>query len=542
MRTQARKAVATLVPAAAPWWKEGVIYQIYPRSFADSNGDGVGDLPGITSRLDYLVDLGVDAIWLSPIYPSPMKDFGYDVSDYCAVDPVFGTLDDFDTLLEQAHRRGIRVILDMVMNHTSDQHPWFLESRASVQSPKRDWYFWRKGRSVGRPPNNWAAAFGGSAWERDALTGEYYLHLFDRSQPDLNWRNPDVKRAMIDVWRFWLERGVDGFRLDVAHMLMKHPELPDNPFRLGLRDYDRQLHGNHENLAETHGLWKELRRVLDEYPDRMLVGEVHWRGEGAEAYYGDGTDELNLTFNFAMMFARYRAGTFRRAVEDWERRLPPDAWPCWVLSNHDNRRHISRWANRPERARLTAMFLLTIRGTPFLYYGEEIGMQEAFIPRRELRDPPGVRYWPIYRGRDGCRTPMQWSSTPYAGFSSTHPWMRLGADAARNNVERQEADQGSLLNLYRHLIRLRRSTPALTRGTLRFLPERDRAVLGYLREHPEQTALVCLNFSARERVVDLVDEASGRWQIALSTISRPRTDVSGKLRLGPDEGAVLVRL
>ncbi|HJW82734.1 MAG TPA: alpha-amylase family glycosyl hydrolase, partial [Anaerolineae bacterium] len=382
------------------WWRDGVIYQIYPRSFADSNGDGIGDLGGITSRLDYLRDLGVDAVWLSPVYPSPMKDFGYDVSDYTDIDPVFGTLADFDDLLREAHTRGIRIIMDMVMNHTSDEHPWFVESRSSRDSPKRDWYIWRDAKPEGGPPNNWTSVFGGGAWEFDAGAGQYYLHLFDPGQPDLNWRNSGVKQAMFDACRFWLDRGVDGFRLDVAHMPFKHPDLPDNPPKFGLRDYDRQRHFYHQNLPETHAMWKGFRRLLDEYPQRMAVGEVEL--DGAEAYYGNGGDELHLAFNFGLLRLPWNARAIQRVIADWEARLPGGAWPCWVLSNHDVKRHISRWGSgalAEARAKLAAAMLLTLRGTPFMYYGEEIGLREGRIPRREIVDPPGRRYWPFYTGR-----------------------------------------------------------------------------------------------------------------------------------------------
>jgi alpha-glucosidase len=535
------------------WWRDGVIYQIYPRSFADSNGDGVGDLPGITSRLDYLRDLGVDAIWLSPIYPSPMKDFGYDVSDYCDVDPLFGTLSDFDDLLHEAHARDIRVVMDMVMNHTSDEHPWFVESRASLNNPRRDWYIWRppassprlRGGRRGGQPNNWASVFGGSAWEFDARTGQYYLHFFDPGQPDLNWRNPEVKQAMFDACRFWLDRSVDGFRLDVAHMPFKHPDLPDNPRKLGRRGYERQHHVYHENLPETHTLWREFRALLDVYPERMAVGEVP--SDVAHTYYGSGDDELHLAFNFSLLELPWNPRVVQRAIVEHEARLPDGAWPCWVLSNHDNVRHVSRWGSGVEgdaRARVAATMLLTLRGTPFLYYGEEIGMRQARIPRAEIVDPPGRRYWPFYGGRDGCRTPMQWDATPNAAFSAGKPWMRLSRDVDRINVERELADPDSLLNLYRRLIALRKVIPALHRGSYRPLFERPREVMAYLREHDRQQVLVCLNFASRPARFDPSEADDGEWKALLSTVTHrgEGMGVGGEVTLYPNEALVLERV
>ena len=530
------------------WWRDGVIYQIYPRSFVDSNGDGVGDLRGILSRLDYLCDLGVDAMWLSPIYHSPMKDFGYDVSGYTGIDPIFGTLADFDDLLHEAHARGIRVIMDMVMNHTSDEHPWFIESRSSRDNPKRGWYIWRPptpsaGRP-GEPPNNWASVFGGSAWEFDAHTGEHYLHLFAPGQPDLNWRNPQVKQAMFDACCFWLDRGVDGFRMDVAHYLGKHPDLPDNPPKPGLRGFDRQRHFYHKNRPETHAIWKEFRKLLDTYTDRTIVAEVD--PDGAEGYYGNGDDEFHLAFNFSLIDLPWNPRAMQRAILDYEARLPEAAWPCWVMSNHDNVRHISRWgsgADAEARAKTAAMLLLTTRGTPFVYYGEEIGLRQADIPRREIVDPPGKRYWPFYRGRDGCRTPMQWDGGPNAGFSGGKPWMRLSRDWERINVQRQQADPDSLLSLYKRLLAIRRATPALRRGAYHPLLPRPRDVMAFVREHDGQSILVCLNFSAKTARLDLAQAGGGEWTVLLSTATHSGEGmmVSGEVTTYPNESLVLER-
>ncbi len=516
------------------WWRDGIIYQIYPRSFADSNGDGVGDLPGITSRLDYLQWLGVDAIWLSPIYPSPMADFGYDVSNYHDIDPAFGTLADFDRLVTEAHARGIHVVLDMVMNHTSNQHPWFIESRSSRDNAKRDWYIWRDGRN-GREPNNWEAVFGGKAWTWDERNGQYYLHLFLPEQPDLNWRNPQVKKAMFDECRFWLDRGIDGFRLDVAHMFVKAEGLPDNPLDLGLRGYDRQQHFYHINQPETHVIWKEFRRMLDTYPEHMAVGEVE--PEGALDYYGHGQDELHLVFNFGLLHQGWHARSFYNVVADWEARLPSAAWPCWALGNHDVSRIAGRYVTgsfTEGRLRVAAMMLLTLRGTPFIYYGEEIGMQEGNIPRAEIKDPPGRRYWPLNKGRDGCRTPMQWDSSPNAGFSAGKPWLRVNPDYGRLNVELQRANGRSLLDFYRQLIALRRESPALTRGTYRS-PLRPIDIWAYERAAEGQRMLVVLNFFSRPTEFEL----AGRWRIRLSSEVQPDSTVSGSLILAPNEAVIL---
>jgi len=516
------------------WWRDGIVYQIYPRSFADSNGDGIGDLPGIISKLDYLCWLGVDAIWLSPIYPTPMADFGYDVSNYHDVDPIFGKLADLDRLIAEAHTRGIRIVLDMVMNHTSDRHPWFIESRSSRENPQRDWYIWRDPKN-GREPNNWESVFGGKAWEWDAHTGQYYLHLFLPGQPDLNWRNPQVKEAMFNECRFWLERGVDGFRLDVANMLVKATGLPDHPWRFGLRGYDRQHHFYHSNQPETHAIWKEFRELLDSYPERMAVGEVEL--EGAEGYYGSGQDELNLVFNFGLLNQRWRARNFSTVVSDWDEKLPTQAWPCWVMNNHDNRRAISRHAAGAftrARAKVAATMLLTLRGTLFLYYGEEIGMTEGSIPRSEILDPPGRKYWPIYKGRDGCRTPMQWDATPNAGFSTGKPWLHVNPDFAHVNVEAERADPQSLLNYYRRLIALRRESPALLQGTYREL-SRPMDVWAYERAGGGQRILIVLNFSSHSAHIQLDEE----WRVRLSSVERSPSVVTGLLALAPSEAAIL---
>jgi alpha-glucosidase len=524
------------------WWKHGVVYQIYPRSFMDASGDGVGDLEGIRQRLGHLAWLGVDAIWLSPCFPSPNKDFGYDVSDYCAVDPLFGSIADLDRLIREAHGNGIRVILDWVPNHTSDEHAWFRESRSSRESPKRDWYVWRDAAPGGGPPNNWHAVFGGSAWEWDEATGQFYLHSFLKEQPDLDWRNPEVEAAMHDVLRFWLDRGVDGFRIDVIHRIAKDPELRDNPLHEnGLPGFLGQVHAHDENHADVHDFLSRLRGVLDAYPERMAVGEValsHPDPAEVARYYGHG-DQLHLAFNFSFMHQRWAAPLLRQEIERFCALLSERGWPCWVLSNHDFPRHATRHDHPTlgeARARVAAALLLTLRGTPFLYYGEEIGMRNVPIPEDRLRDPLA---WTIHPklSRDPERTPMQWSDGPNGGFTTGEPWLPLADDFALRNVEKQHWDPGSILHLYRDLISLRRVSPALERGTMHWLPGPE-DVLAYERRHADARALVALNLGDEPARVPL-PEAHVRGGLHTREGSPlPRT--SGELELGPCEGIVLL--
>jgi alpha-glucosidase len=522
------------------WWSDGVVYQIYPRSFADANGDGVGDLEGIRAHLDHLAWLGVDAIWLSPIQRSPMKDFGYDVADYCAIDDLFGSLADFDRLLADAHARGIRVLLDWVPNHSSDRHPWFVESRASRVSPRRDWYVWRDPGPDGGPPNNWYSVFGGGAWTWDARTGQYYLHTFLREQPELNWRSPELVAAMHDTLRFWLDRGVDGFRIDVIHALAKDPALRDNPAIEGRpAGYFGQSLVHSQNHPDVHEVVRGIRGVLDEYDERMAVGEVYIMDPTEVAkYYGKG-DELHLAFNFSVMKTPWDANGFREQIERMEALLPPDwGWPTLVLSSHDEPRHASRY-DHPElgeaRARLAAMLLLTLRGTPFLYYGEEIGMRNVEIPPDRIRDPVGINIHPR-ASRDPERTPMLWSAGPGAGFGSSEPWLPLGPDAGRRSVEAQRGDPASLLHLYRDLLALRRATPALQRGSYRGL-DAPPGVFAYERRDGAQVVRVVLNFG----------DAPTRWSGGEGSVvaglrtayGRPLPDTPD-VDLEPAEGMVLV--
>ncbi len=554
-----------ITPMSLPWHQTGIIYQIYPRSFADSNGDGIGDLNGITSRLDYLADLGVDAIWLSPIYPSPDVDFGYDITDYCDIDPRFGTLADFDRLLNEAHARGIRVVLDLVLNHTSDQHPWFIESRSSRDNPKRDWYLWASPGADGRPPNNWQSIFGGPGWELDPTTGQSYFHMFYKEQPDVNWHNPAVRQAMLDVFRFWLDRGVDGFRLDVFSAYFKHPQFASNPPALGipLYSFSTQQHINDCERPEMIPLIQEIRALLDSYStpgrERYAVGEpFRSAADSAARYCGPGL--LHAVFNFELLESPWSSRRWMSAIQRWEHLLG-DTWPNYVLNNHDVVRSGTRyhslpgntrfpgfyWGRREDDARLkvAAALLLTLRGTPFLYYGEEIGMRDIPVRSRdEVLDPIGRRFWPFIKGRDGCRSPMQWCAAPNAGFTQpgVRPWLPLHEDASRRTVEAQQADPRSLLNFYRQLIALRRASPALIEGMFQPVTFGTRFIMAYLRQTKDQVLLVVLNLSPRRQRLVLgshLSRAALRLLLSTHRDSLPSASTGSLLALEPYEAMII---
>jgi alpha-glucosidase len=524
----------------ASWWQRGVIYQIYPRSWMDSNGDGVGDLPGMLARLDYLTWLGVDAIWLSPIYPSPMVDFGYDVSDYRGVDPVFGTTADFDRLLAEAHDRGLRVILDWVPNHTSDQHPWFLASRSSRDDPKRDWYVWRDPAPGGGPPTNWLNYTGHSAWRFDQRTGQYYYRVFLDQQPDLNWRNPAVRAAMFDTLRFWLGRGVDGFRIDVLSLLIEDDQLRPNPPNPAYRPgedfpFMRQLSVHNVNRPETLELAGQIRRVADEFGgDRVLLAELVLPVEQLVTYHGSNGDGIQVPFNFELLTAAWDARGIAGYVDRYLAALPPGAWPNWVLGNHDVPRVASRIGRA--QARVAAMLLLTLRGTPTLYYGDEIGMRDVPIPA-DLTLDPVARLMPG-RGRDPERTPMQWDGGPGAGFTTGTPWLPLAADAGSVNVAAQRDDPGSVLALHRRLLDLRRRTPALTAGGYEPV-QADGDVLAYVRAGSGRRFLVALNLGPRPgRLAPPGAPLSGRVAVATHP-GREGTPVATPITLAGDEGLLI---
>ncbi|MBN1266588.1 MAG: alpha-glucosidase [Anaerolineales bacterium] len=531
-----------------PWWKEAVFYHIYVRSFSDSNGDGLGDLPGLISRLDYLKggedSLGIDALWLSPVYPSPDADFGYDIADYCNIDPRYGTMQDFDRLVESAHQRGIRILMDLVFNHTSDQHPWFLESRSTRNNPKRDWYIWHDPKRGRKPPNNWASIFGGGAWEFDPATSQYYLHMFVKQQPDLNWRNPDVPAALMDVVRFWIDRGVDGFRLDVFNMWYKHPDLPNNPPAFGIRPFDRQKHVNDMDQPEMFSALKSFRAILDSSREKTSVGELFGHDPDLAAAYC-GKDKLHMVFNFEFSDCRFSPAAFRNAIQRWEASLGEDQWPCYVLSNHDLNRHITRYAKHPPNAvaRITATLLLTLRGTPFIYYGEEIGLPDTRLERSQIVDPPGQRYWPLYKGRDSARCPLPWDSSPNGGFTSGQPWLPLYSNFQQHNVALQQSSPDSVFAFYRRMIQLRKEIPALTQGRYRSLNDSATAGMVYLRETETQQALIGLNFS-NKRVYLNSSETLGpeSWfQIISSCTDTSASIAAGGIYLNPYEAVVWVR-
>jgi len=522
------------------WWQRGVIYQIYPRSFQDSNADGVGDLNGICERLDYCSRLGVDALWLSPVYPSPMADFGYDVSDYTDIDPLFGTLEDFDRLLAEVKQRSMKLIMDYVPNHTSDQHAWFKDSRSHRNSPRRDWYLWRDAAPGGGPPNNWLSNFGGSGWEWDPLTSQYYYHSFLREQPDLNWRNPAVIAAMHDVLRFWLRRGVDGFRVDVLWLLIKDDQWRDNPpnpdFKPGMPAFHSQLPTYTSDRPEMSGVVSGLRRVLDEYPDRVMIGEIYLSLDRLMAYYGDKLDGVQLPFNFQLLQTVWDAGTIGTLIDRYERALPQGGWPNWVLGNHDNPRIASRVGFA--QVRVAAMMLLTLRGTPTMYYGDEIGMSNVAVPADRLQDPFEKNVPGKGLGRDPARTPMQWDQSQHAGFSNGEPWLPLSDDYPAVNVDTEQHDPNSLLSLNRRLLALRRSHAALSLGEYSPLSAKGE-LLAYIRSGGGEHMLVALNLGNRTCTLPL--ESFGlHGRALLSThLDREAELISTSLELRANEGLIV---
>ena len=489
-----------------PWWQHAVFYEIYPRSFADSNNDGIGDLNGITSKLDYLKDLGVDAIWISPCFPSPQVDFGYDVSDYENIDPMYGTLADFDRMQAEASKRGIHIILDFVLNHTSDQHKWFLDSKSSRTSEHRDWYIWRDGKGPGKPPNNWTSTFGGSAWKFDPTTNQYYYHYFYPQQPDLNWRNPAVKDAMFDVTRWWYKRGVAGFRLDAVDTLFEDPNLHDNPILGGKNAFGDPIEENKYNdkLPEVHDVLRQLRKIADEN-NAVLIGET-WTESIAELneYYGHGNDELQLPMDFMFTTVnKLSPAEFRKQIAAIN---SASGWPTFVISNHDIVRSYDRYGDGQHNdaiAKLMAGLYLTLRGTPIMYYGEEIGMKTTPPTRKEdVQDPIGRTGWPKEKGRDGERTPMQWDESQNAGFSKGKPWLAVPPTYKTHNVADESKNPDSVLSFYKKVLALRHTNPALLDGTYVPLNENDPHVLSYLRSYKNQAVLVVLNMSAAPQKVN----------------------------------------
>jgi len=539
------------------WWQEGIIYQIYVLTFADGNGDGIGDLRGVIDRLDYLNDgnpdsktsLGIDAIWLSPINKSPMVDNGYDIADYTDIGDTFGTLSDFDELLEKAHRRNIKVILDLVINHSSNQHPWFLESSTSKDNPKADWYLWQDAFEGRKFPNNWQSYFGGPGWTYSPEREQFYFHTFNKNQPDINWRNPEVKAAIHNIMRFWLDRGVDGFRLDASSVYSKDPYFRDNPMKYeasNKNDYNNYHHLYDKDLPENHQLIREIRALLDEYDNRLVIGEtfIDSRLYDSVAFYGTQNDELHLPITFEFPFSPWYPGYLHREIEKKEKITPAGAWPTYFLDNHDIPRHLSRWiecslcVDSEAIAKAAATLMLTVRGTPILYYGQELGMVDnTDIPEDQLQDRAIVK---IDTGetpppRDGARTPMQWDDSPQAGFSfgkDVAPWLPVNANYTQLNVASALQKPDSILNFYRQLIQIRRQSDALRKGTWRSLIHYPYEHLAYLRETATETVLVVINFTYEQPLTLDIPINRENWTVLLSTVHKAdkQIDLADKLQ------------
>ncbi len=524
------------------WWQTGVVYQIYPLSFLDSNGDGYGDLPGISSQLDYLKELGVDAVWISPIYPSPLADWGYDVSDYTGIHPLCGTMADFDALLAACHERGMKLVLDFVPNHTSDQHPWFIESRSSRDNPKRNWYLWKDTGRDGGTPNNWLSVFGGPAWTLDEATGQYYLHSFLKEQPDLNWRNPEVQAAMLDVMRFWLDKGVDGFRVDALWHVMKDAQYRDNPldpdYVAGkMPSYAKLVPAYSGGQPELHDVVALMRHVTDQYKDRVLIGEMYLPVEELMGYYGrQQGGGLHLPYNFQLILLPWKAVEIFAGVNRYEASLPAFAWPNWVLGNHDKPRIATRVGI--EQAKIAAMLLLTLRGTPTIYAGDEIGMRDVPVAPEQRRDPAGKLPGCDQFGRDPQRTPMQWTGEPGAGFTTGEPWLPIAADAGRVNVEKEREDGGSMLAFYRRLLELRRAEPALQVGS--YVPAGQRGNLfAFVRELGDKSFLIAVNLGSTRARLAIPKHLDVTGEVVLDTDpQRLGGTINQYVNLGPNEGLI----
>ncbi|MBY6084356.1 alpha-glucosidase [Ruegeria arenilitoris] len=533
---------------ASDWWRGGVIYQIYPRSFQDSNGDGIGDLRGITQRLDYIAGLGVDAIWISPFFKSPMKDFGYDVSDYRAIDPMFGTMEDFQTLLDRAHGLGLRVMIDLVLSHTSDQHPWFVESRSNRENPKADWYVWADPKPDGTPPNNWLSIFGGSAWQWDTRRQQYYLHNFLTSQPDLNFHNPDVQDALLDVARFWLDMGVDGFRLDTINFYFHDAQLRDNPaLPLDQRNatiapmvnpYNHQDHLYSKSQPENIAFLERLRALTDQYDGRACLGEVGDAQRGLEIMgeYTRGDKRMHMCYAFEFLEKRRLTAEYTKHVFDQLLSKAGDAWPCWAFSNHDVQRHASRWDLDETGIRQHAVLMMCLRGSACHYQGEELGLPEADVPFEHLQDPYGIEFWPEYKGRDGCRTPMVWAAQDeQSGFTTGAPWLPVSTTQAERAVDRMDADPQSVLNHYRRAIALRHEYPALMSGTQSDMRETG-PILSFLREDDTQQVFCAFNLGNGTAEIDLPE---GNWRCIGQDLGA--VEAQGRATLAPSQFCLMVR-
>jgi alpha-glucosidase len=534
----------------ADWWRGAVIYQVYPRSFQDTDGDGIGDIKGIIQRLPYIAALGVDAIWLSPFFTSPQADMGYDVSDYCDVDPMFGSLNDFDAMMKEAKRLGLKVIIDQVISHTSDQHPWFKESRASRDNAKADWFVWAAAKPDGTAPNNWLSVFGGPAWEWDGVRKQYYMHNFLASQPDLNFHNREVQDAVLDAVKFWLDRGVDGFRLDTVNYYFHDKELRDNPPHAPDSDdagldapdvnpYGMQSHLYDKTQPENIEFLKRFRALLDQYPDRTTVGEV---GDGARslktvAAYTSGGDKLHMCYTFDLLGPDFTPSHIRHCVESFQKQVK-DGWVCWAFSNHDVTRHVSRFVQQPQEreavARLAISVLSTLRGSICLYQGEELGLPEAELSFEDLRDPYGIRFWPAFKGRDGCRTPMVWDTAKdQAGFSTAKPWLPVSAEHQALAVDAQEADAASVLAHYRATLAFRKAHPALVDGDMEFLATNE-DVLAFTRSKGDERLLFVFNLRRGPQEISVPAGLKVKESIVMPGLSGRQ--VGSEIHLGPLDG------
>ncbi len=522
------------------WWQKGIVYQVYPRSFMDSNGDGVGDLQGIISRLDYLQWLGIQALWLSPIFPSPMADFGYDIADYTGIHPLFGSMEDFDQLLEEVHRRNLKLILDFVPNHTSDQHPWFLESRSSRDNPKRDWYLWHDAASKGGPPNNWLSVFGGSGWEWDEKTNQYYYHAFLKEQPDLNWRNPEVQQAMLNAMRFWLDKGVDGFRVDVMWHMIKDDQFRNNPpnpnYVPSESPYNAVLPTFSTDQPEVHDVVAMMRGLLDEYEERLMIGEIYLPIDELVTYYGVDNRGAHLPFNFQLVVLPWDAEEIFTAINKYEGVLPDNGWPNWVLGNHDQARIATRIG--AAQARVAAMLLLTLRGTPTMYYGDELGMENVLIPPEMVQDPQELNVPGLGLGRDPERTPMQWDDTKNAGFTKGSPWLPLAGNYFEKNVKAEQQDSDSLLSFYRSLIQLRQTEPALQVGSYEPAGIKNE-VFAYIRQYEEKRFLIVLNTGNSPETFEVEHIDIAGTVIIATHPQRKGFRIEGGIELQANEGLVI---
>ena len=538
------KAASAINSSDPDWWRGAAIYQVYPRSFQDSNGDGIGDLKGITQRLPYIASLGVDAVWISPFFTSPMKDFGYDVSDYCDIDPMFGRLADFDAMLSEAHRLGLKIMIDLVLSHTSDQHPWFIESRSSKTNAKSDWYVWAEPKPDGTAPNNWLSIFGGPAWEWDSTRRQYFMHNFLTSQPDLNFHNMDVQQALLDVTKFWLDRGVDGFRLDTINFYVHDRELRDNPalppemrndtIAPSVNPYNYQEHLYDKNRPENLAFLERFRALLNQYPAATAVGEVGDAQIGLQivADYTSGGNKVHMCYAFDFLSpSPVNPDRVKQIVSDFGT-AAVDGWACWAFSNHDVVRHASRLEEYGQGAgwpRMLIGLIGALRGSICLYQGEELGLGEADVAFEDLQDPYGIRFWPKFKGRDGCRTPMVWDNTePNAGFSNGRPWLPVSAEQAASAVSVQEHDAGSMLNHYRTFLNFRRSHPALVKGEIAFT-HADEHVLAFTRTYGNEKMLCVFNFTNASQTLQLKN-----MQVLedLENTSYHGTHRGGTIRLG----------